>query len=352
MLRSSALIVLLLSARILLAADPPFAEYVPADTKVLAGVQLHAMLDSYWGKAMVEEVQRASGDAWARQLPLKGIDVTKDIDELWIASPSTDQKAPALIILRGRFDKSHLPAAIGRYHAVPLIPLDAKREHLLAIMDPSTIFAGDRANVERAIDRRGLKAVDAHLATAATALRARYWIWSVADHLDAAPAARNALQAFDSVKGFEFGLSLDRDLEVAAQIHLRTAEDAQKLLASLAIFQALAKGQQNGGSQLNIESRVAGTNLDFSLRIPEDELRQAWARQRAAITAQLSQLPQQIAAVQSGKPFTLFATPPPKPASANAAAQARRPTAPPPSRQTRIVSDEDGNTVQVTLPGR
>jgi len=349
-LRSSALIVLLLSARVLLAADPPFAEYVPADTKVLIGVQLHSVLDSDWGKAVVEQVQSAAGDSWARQLPLKGIDVTKDIDELWIASPSTDQKAPALTILRGRFDKSRLPAAIGRYHAVPLIPLDAKRERLLAIMDPSTIFAGDRANVERAIDRRGLKSVDAHLATAAAALRARYWIWAVADHLDVAPAPRAAPQAFDGVNGFEFGLALDRDLEIAAQIHLRSAEDAQKLLASMALLQAMAKGQQSGGSQVNIESRVAGTNLDFSLRIPEEELRLAWERQRAAITAQLSQLPQQIAAAQSGKPFTLFTAPTP-PATANAPSQARRP-APPPSRQTRIVSDEDGNTVQVTLPGR
>jgi hypothetical protein len=350
-LRSSALIVLLLSARVLLAADPPFAEYVPADTKVLIGVQVHAMLDSDWGKAVVEQAQSASGDSWAKQLPLKGIDLTKDLDELWIASSSTDHKAPALIILRGRFDKSRLPAAIGRYHAVPLIPLDAKREHLLAIMDPSTIFAGDRNDVERAIDRRGLKSLDAHLATAAAALHARYWIWAVADHLDPAPAARTAPQAFDGVNGFEFGLSLDRDLEIAAQVHLRTAEDAQKMLASMALLQALAKGQQNGGSQVNIESRVAGSNLDFSLRVPEEELRQAWDRQRAAITAQLSQLPQQIAAAQSGKPFTLFTAPPPKPAAANAPNQARRPI-PPPSRQTRIVSDEDGNTVQVTLPGR
>jgi hypothetical protein len=350
-LRSSALIVLLLSARVLLAADPPFAEYVPADTKVLIGVEVHAMLDSYWGKAVVEQMQSASGDAWARQLPLKGIDPTKDLDELWIASSSIDRKAPALIILRGRFDKSHLPAAIGRYHAVPLIPLDARREHLLAIMDASTIFSGDRANVERAIDRRGLKAVDAHLATAAAALHARYWIWAVADRLDGVPAAGSAPRALDGLNGFEFGLSLDRDLEIAAQVHLRTAEDAQKLLASLALFEALAKGQRNAGSQMNIENRVAGTNLDFSLRIPEEEVRRAWERQRAAITAQLSQLPQQIAAAQAGKPFTLFAAPAPKPAAANAPSQARRP-APQPSRQTRIVSDEDGNTVRVTLPGR
>ena len=347
MLRSSALIVLLLSARVLLAVDSPFAEYVPADTKVLLGVEVHAMLDSDWGKAVVERVQSASGDAWARQLPLKGIDLTRDLDELWIASSSIDQKAPALIILRGRFDRSRLAAAIGSYHAVPLIPLDARREHLLAVMDASTIFAGDRANVERAIDRRGLKSLDAHLATAAAALRTRYWIWAVAGHLDASPAARTAPQALDAVNGFEFGLALDRDLEIAAQIHLRTAEDAQKMLASMEPLQTMAKGQQNGGSQINIENRVAGTNLDFSLRIPEEELRQAWERQRAAITERLSQLPQQIAAAKAGKPFTLFAAPAPKPAAAKPV-----PRPPQPSRQTRVVSDEDGNTVEVTLPGR
>lgn len=353
MLRSSALIALVLSARALLAADPSFAEYVPYDTKVLAGVEVRAIVDSDWGKAVVEQVKSANGDALMKGLPLKGVDVINDVDEVWIASSSVDKKAPSLVILRGRFDKSRLPAAIGRYHAVPLMPMDAKREQLLALVDPSTIFAGDRLGVERAIDRRGLKSMDAHLATAAAALRTRYWIWAIGDRLqDLATPNKTAPQGLDAATGFEFGLSLNRDLEMAAQIHMKTADDAQKMLGTMAMLQMMAKSQQKGASQLNIESRVTGTTLDVSLRVPEEELKQAWEQQRAAIAESLSQLPQQIAAVRSGKPFNPAAVSPQARTQGGAHAAPTQANRAPVGDKSKIYSDQDGNTVQVTLPDR
>lgn len=352
MLRLSFPIALLLSAGALVAADPPFSEYVPADTRILVGVEVRTILTSDWGKALVEQMKSASGDGWTKELPLKGFDPIQDLDQLWIASSSADQKASALVILRGRFDKSHLPAAIGRYHSVPLIPLDAKREHLMAVMDPYTIFSGDRATVERAIDRHGLKSVNAHIVTAATALSSRYWLWAVADGLDGVPAAKSAPQGLEGVSGFEFGLSVNRDLDMAAQLHMRTAQDAQKMTAMIGMLQAMAKGQQNGASQVNIESHVTDKTLDVSLRVPEDELRRAWDQQRAVIAQSLSQLPQQIAAARAGKPFNPIAAPPQTAAVAPGQAAAAQVHHAPVARQSRVVIDEDGNTVQVTLPGR
>ncbi len=348
MLRSSALVVLLLSARALMAADPPFAEYVPADTKILIGVQARTIIDSDWGKALIEQVKSASGDAWAKAMPLKGFDLLQNLDEVWIASSSMENKAPSLVILRGRFDPSHLPAAIGRYHTVPLIPIDAKREQLLAFVDPSTILAGDRFSVERAIDRRGLKAVDAHLAAAASALRTRYWIWAVAEHLDGVSASKSAPQGIQALDSFEFGLALNHDLEMAAQLHMRSAEDAQKMLGTMAVFEMMAKNQQKGASQASIESHLTGKTVDVSLRVPEEELKQAWEQQRAMIAQSLSQLPQQIAAARSGgafNPFTLSKQAP-------APAQPSRVRKAPVGREGTIVNDADGITEQLILPGR
>jgi hypothetical protein len=346
-LRSSALMVLLLSARALAAADPPFAAFVPADTRFLAGIEVRAIVDSDWGKAAIEQVKSAAGDAWMKGMPFKGVDVVNDVDEVWVTNSSLDQKSPSLVILRGRFDKSRLPAAIGRYHSVPLIPQDARREQLVAMMDASTIFAGDRLSVERAIDRHGLKSVDARLATAATALRARYWVWAVADQLDGVPAWKTAPQFLDGVDGFEFGLSMNRDLELAAQIHMRTAEAARKMLGNVALLQTLAEGQQKGASPLNVVSRATDKTVDVSLRVPEEELKQAWERQRAQVTQSLTQLPQQITAARAGKPFNPMAAP--AQAKAPAAASQAKPAA---AKQTRVLTDEDGNTVQLTLPGR
>ena len=348
MLRSSALIALLFSARALMAIDPTLPQYVPPDTRMLIGVQVRTIADSDWGKAVIEQVKATYGDAWLKEAPFKGFDPLKDLDELWIASSSVDQTASSLAILRGRFDQSRLPAATGRYHSVPLIPVDAKREQLLAIVDSTTILAGDRFVVERAIDRHGLKTVDARLADAATALRDRYWIWVVADRLDGPSASKTAPQGMEAVDNLEFGLAVNHDLEAVAQLRMRSAEDAQKLLGTMAMLQMMVKDPQKGPSQIKIESRVTGKTLDVSLRVPEEQLKQAWEQQRATIAERLAQLPQQIAAAKAGQGFSAFASPPP--GSAPASPSHAHPGQP--AKEGKIVSDDDGVTVQITLPGR
>jgi hypothetical protein len=252
-----------------------------------------------------------------------------------------DQKAPALAILRGRFDQSRLPAATGRYHSVPLIPVDAKREQLVAIVDSTTILAGDRFIVERAIDRQGLKTVDARLADAATALRDRYWIWVVADRLDGPSAAKSAPQGMEAVDSLEFGLAVNHDLEMVAQLHMHSADDAQKLLGTMGLLQMMIKNQPKASSQIKIESHVTGKTLDVSLRVPEEELKQAWEQQRAMIAERLALLPEQIAAAKAGKGLSAFADPP------QGRARSSQTT-----KESKIVSDDDGATVQLTLPGR
>jgi hypothetical protein len=345
-LRSSALIALLFSARALMAIDPTLPQYVPPDTRMLIGVQVRAIVDSNWGKAVIEQVKATYGDAWLKEAPFKGFDPLKDLDELWIASSSVDGTASSLAILRGRFDQSRLPAATGRYHSVPLIPVDAKREQLLAIVDSTTILAGDRFVVERAIDRHGLKTVDARLADAATALRDRYWIWVVADRLDGPSASKTAPQGMEAVDNLEFGLAVNHDLEAVAQLRMRSAEDAQKLMGTMAMLQMMVENPQKGSSQIKIESRVTGKTLDVSLRVPEEQLKQAWEQQRATIAERLAQLPQQIAAAKAGQGFSAFASPPP--GSAPASPSHAHPGQP----AGKIVSDDDGVTVQITLPGR
>jgi hypothetical protein len=224
---------------------------------------------------------------------------------------------------------------------VPLIPVDAKREQLVAIVDSTTILAGDRFIVERAIDRQGLKTVDARLADAATALRDRYWIWVVADRLDGPSAAKSAPQGMEAVDSLEFGLAVNHDLEMVAQLHMHSAEDAQKLLGTMGLLQMMIKNQPKASSQIKIESHVTGKTLDVSLRVPEEELKQAWEQQRAMIAERLALLPEQIAAAKAGKGLSAFADPP------QGRARSSQTT-----KESKIVSDDDGATVQLTLPGR
>jgi len=345
--RSSALIALLLSAQILVAADSSLPEYVPPNTKILIGIEVRGILDSDWGKQLVEQVKSAAGSDLLKQAAITGFDPLKDVDEVWIAGSSLDNKGPTLAILRGRFDKSRLPKAIGRFREVPLIPMDGNRRQLMALVDSSTILAGDRYVVELAIERHGSRFVpDAHFMAAAAELRKRYWIWAEGSHLDGLAAPKGAPQGIGAMDSFEFGLALNHNLEMAAQLQMQSAADAQKLLGTLAMLQMMAS-QQKGESQARIETHVTGKTVDVSLTVPESELKKAWEQQRAAIAQNLSQLPQQIAAVRAGGLNAFTAARPA--ALATPQNQARRIPA---SKEGKIVSDPDGVTIECTLPGR
>ena len=186
-----------------------------------------------------------------------------------------------------------------------------------------------------------MKTVDARLADAATALRDRYWIWVVADRLDGPSAAKSAPQGMEAVDSLEFGLAVNHDLEMVAQLHMHSAEDAQKLLGTMGLLQMMIKNQPKASSQIKIESHVTGKTLDVSLRVPEEELKQAWEQQRAMIAERLALLPEQIAAAKAGKGLSAFADPP------QGRARSSQTT-----KESKIVSDDDGATVQLTLPGR
>jgi hypothetical protein len=70
-------------------------------------------------------------------------------------------------------------------------------------------------------------------------------------------------------------------------------------------------------------------------------LKQAWEQQRAMIAERLALLPEQIAAAKAGKGLSAFADPP------QGRARSSQTT-----KESKIVSDDDGATVQLTLPGR
>jgi len=283
------------------AADQPLPDFIPADTRVVIGIELRHILDSSLAKSLSGEAARLPAFQFG------GVDFTKDIDQLLVVSNGAGQNAPGLLIAKGRFH-----AASGKsYHGVPLATDPQRSGGLIAVLDASTAILGEADQVHAAIDHRGRGAgTAAALAARVQDLAGRYDIWGLGDHL---PKPAEASPA-DAVDAFSFGAALRGGLDITAEIHLRSAADAEKLTAPLKLVEAMLKTQANS-SKFNLQTKDGV--IQVSLFVPEDELKKAIQSQRSAIAA----------ALQNGI------------------------TLPTPRTEGKILTDARGDTVSVTLPG-
>jgi hypothetical protein len=303
--------ILLLAAAAVAGAAPPAESVLPGfiapDTRVVVGIQLRRILDSPLGKGLT------SGTGKFNVPELAGLDLMRDVDELIIATNAEGDNPPGLMVLIGRFH----PVGARSYHNVPVVETSTAGASLIAFLDESTAIAGKPADVHAAIDHRDQGAsAAAGFASRAGELASRYDIWAIGSNL---PKTGHGDQV-DAVDGFSFGAALGEGLALAADIHLRSQADADKIGASLKLFEAMVKSQSSS-AKFSLEAK--GSTVQLSLFIPEAELKKAIEAQKTAVAAALAQ---------------------------GMATAQRRPAAPP-KREGKILTDTKGDTVQVTLPG-
>jgi len=299
------------------AADGPVPDFVPPATNAVIGLHLRAVIDSGLVQSLGAEVFKSAGAAWTSSSPFPGVDPLKDLDEIVIASTVEGDHPPALVICRGRFPVDEIAKGAERYHGVAIRQVQGG--NAMALLDASTILAGDLKDVRAAIDRREAHTagLEPALAERAGELSARYAIWGVGSLPHGYHPPSGGPDGLASLDRFDFGIALSQGLELAATLHVRAPEDAQKLAAALQFVQMMVKAQPES-SGAKIETHVQNGTLSLSLALTEEALKKAIVQQRAAIGQALSQT--------AAKP--------------------------PVSKETKIVTDEEGNSVQVTLPGR
>ncbi len=297
------------------AADFPMPEFVPPGTTLVMGIQLRRILDSPLGKRITEDAGHA---AIAAQAQFGGIDFLKDVDQMLLATSGTGKETPALIVMKGRFHETEGQ----RYHGVSILTVPQHPDQLLAIVDPSTAIGGTVALVHAAIDRRGDdSARSPEMAQRIAALAGQYDVWGLGDHL---PPSGEPGQ-LDSVDAFSFGAALRDGLHMNAEVHLRSAADAAKMTASIRMLQAMIQSQ-SGATQFHLAAE--GSTLKLAVEIPEAELKKGIEAQKAAIAAavmgQMSAAKPQLGKLRIEKP----------------------------KAEAKIVTNEKGETVHITLPGK
>jgi hypothetical protein len=275
-------LVALVAVRLLAAGDLT-SDFFPANTKVVFGVRVPAIVESALFKDSGTGAQKLS-EEWLKVVAITGFDPLHDIDEILLASPADNEKAAALLVLRGRFDLARLGAGAARYHGVAMVGggKDGKDgKGVLALLDATTLLAGDTLAVRAAIDRRGHNAaLDGALAARLQSLRERFDVWGTGERQEGFVSPTGKNEQLDSMDRFEFGVRISHGFELGAEIHARSPKDADKMAASLQLMKAMMSAQDELAPKIDVQ--VNDGTIKISLAISEEGLKKMMAARRGA----------------------------------------------------------------------
>ena len=179
-------------------------EYLPPDTRVVMGLRVRSLTESPLFQDNSASAKNMS-ENWTKLTAFAGFDPLHDLDEVLLASAADRQNAPALIVLRGRFNLEKLGAGAERYHGFAITRSKDKNAGVLGLIDEATAIAGDAALVKAAIDRRGKPVVyDVALVARVASLRERFDLWGTGERPQGfvAPGVEN--DQLNSIDRFEF----------------------------------------------------------------------------------------------------------------------------------------------------
>lgn len=356
---------LLLSVRAVLAADPVLTDYFPPGTKVVFGLRVQSVVTSALGQGFTPQAKAASSD-WLKMASLAGFDPFRDLDEVMIASTGESEKAPVVVVLLGRFDVARLAEGAKQYHGVPMLGGGKDAEYVMALLDGSTALAGSAALVRAAIDRRdgGDPGIDPALAARVASMRQRYDAWGLGDRPDGFFSPAPEANGLESVDKFEFGLSFGDGLELSAELHARSAEDAQKLNEAVQMVAAMVKSQQLSGGNAKVDIEWHDGTIKLAASIPAEELKKAMEVGKASEAMARTDVPadpapalpvilSQPAAGASAPSAPVVSVPLRAPAVVAAVPTPSKPLSKAGAKTAASqVLDKDGDTLILRLPGQ
>ncbi len=272
------LVLAALAAAQLLAAGDFASDLFPANTKVVFGIRVPAIVDSGLFKDMGSDARKLA-ENWSKLVAIAGFDPLHDIDEILLAASADKENNSSLLVLRGRFDLARLGSGAPLYHGIAMVGGGKTGAGALALLDAATILTGDTAAVHAAIDRRGQGAVfDGVLQSRVQSLRERFDIWGTGERPEGFTPLTGKNEQLDSLDRFQFGVRISKGFELDAELHSRTPKDAEKLAASLQLMKMMMGGQDQLAPKLDVQ--VADGTLKISLEMSEEGVKKLMATRR------------------------------------------------------------------------
>jgi len=275
------------------AADPTLIALVPAEVKVIGGVNVARAENSPFGQYVLSQIRDSDKD-FENFVSASGFDPRRDVREVVFASNAAGQKAPGVVIASGVFNGPQILSAIQAketggtmttYKGVSLLDKDG---HSVGFADGSFAFAGQSALVRAAIDRRGTSAPLSAFASKALATGNLYDVWMVTSGLFVAPLPKakgpnsNALSAVNlqGILETSGGLTLGTVVQFNAEALTRSNQDAQAMADVVKFIASMVGTNGNQNSEFaaiqtilqSLNVQTDGTTVKMSFSIPEQDL--------------------------------------------------------------------------------
>ena len=272
------------------AADPQLLNLVMPDAEILAGVNVDQAKTSPFGMYVLAQFQ--AQDQHLREFTAQtGFDPTNDLHELLVASTGSQPHAPALTLARGAFSTDKINAAAQNagatsetYKGVKIFE-DPKKGAGYAFLNGSLAVAGDVASVKAAIDRQTAPApLPAALLVQVNQLSASEDAWAISEvpppNIELPSNGGNTPNLptgiFQKIEQASGGVKLGTQaIAVTAQLQADTAVDAKQISDLLQFLANLGRMQtQNPQVPSLLNSLAVTTNgavVGISLNVPEAE---------------------------------------------------------------------------------
>ena len=323
------------------AADPEMMNLVMPDASVVMEINIAKIVASPVGQAMADAIHQGiakqSKDELAKAKPefkdqialLTNIDWSRDVRDVLIAGGYT-KSSPMLMIVRSSLDPARIRALqaftgdMADYQGVPLLVSSKPGNGVFAFLDNGIVVIGQMNDVKSAIGRRNQPAALPSALAAQVAKYSGYDIWAaatgsfpapapLAGPVAKSPAEAAATQYLAKVAGFNGGLSLSPDFELAADVEARTEKAAAEMAEGLRWLNSTVKSQaksagQAGSGLEGLKYQVNGKHILLSLHVPEEQIRAGLRQMR---TVQPSQAIQPAAARQAPLAAPSSGLPPP-----------------------------------------
>jgi hypothetical protein len=281
------------AALLLTAADPGLLKLVPADARMIAGIDVDRARNSAFGQRIMAQIKE-DDKGFQEFVAATGFDPRRDMREVVVAGTETTNKG--LVLMRGAFDMARIRATLVAkgatavsYQGVELWSTSGAKggEGAISILDSTLAVAGSEDMVKAALDLRNApSSLPAPLASKINTWSANYDAWFVANGPLGANAARmgtlngSANIPIDSVQEAAAGVRIRADLEIAAEAVMRSPQDATALADIVRFLASMVRGNagKNGIDENTLkildtlQVSTAGSVTRLSVTVPEQSL--------------------------------------------------------------------------------
>jgi len=281
-----------------LAADPALTALLMRDPKLVAGIDVERAKNSPFGQKLLADIKGNDGN-FQQFLSDTGFDPRRDIREVLVASTGTNDPNSGLVLVKGVFNPTKIAAFAQSQGVTPTsykgidvwkAPSSKGGNGAMALLDGTIAVLGPQENVKAAIDRRqagngGLNSsLAAKVATWSSSNDA--WVVSGVGISGFGPFPKQGAEvkgfSFDTVQAASAGVRFGRVIEVTAEAHMNTAQDAQAMGDGIRFVASFVKtnGDMHGGKAPEqivnmldtLQVSNVGTTLKVNFAMPQADL--------------------------------------------------------------------------------